>query len=75
MASQMTIKKGAESNQVSYGCLAFRDYSMEQFENAETNGTCHVAYRKDEFDMVAIFKPSPTLELQVLLFGVFMFLL
>ena len=29
-------------------------------KNAETNGTGHVAYRKDEFDMVAIFKPSPT---------------
>ena len=29
-------------------------------KNAETNGTGHVAYRKDEFDVVAIFKPSPT---------------
>jgi hypothetical protein len=29
-------------------------------KNTETNGTGHVAYRKDEFDMVAIFKPSPT---------------
>ena len=29
-------------------------------KNAETNGTGHVAYRKDEFDMVAIFKPSST---------------
>jgi hypothetical protein len=29
-------------------------------KNAETNGTGHIAYRKDEFDMVAIFKPSPT---------------
>jgi hypothetical protein len=29
-------------------------------KNAETNTTGHVAYRKDEFDMVAIFKPSPT---------------
>ncbi len=29
-------------------------------KNAETNGTGHVAYRKEEFDMVAIFKPSPT---------------
>jgi hypothetical protein len=29
-------------------------------KNAETNTTGHVAYRKEEFDMVAIFKPSPT---------------
>ena len=29
-------------------------------KNAETNGTGHVAYKKDEFDMLAIFKPSPT---------------
>lgn len=29
-------------------------------KNAETNGTGHIAYRKGEFDMVAIFKPSPT---------------
>jgi len=29
-------------------------------KNAETNSTGHVAYRKDEFDMVAIFKPGPT---------------
>lgn len=29
-------------------------------KNAETNATGHVAYRNDEFDIVAIFKPSPT---------------
>ena len=29
-------------------------------KNAETNSTGHVAYKKDEFDMLAIFKPSPT---------------
>lgn len=29
-------------------------------KNAETNSTGHVAYREDEFDMVAIFKPGPT---------------
>lgn len=29
-------------------------------KNAETNGTGHVAYRKEEFDMVAIFVPGPT---------------
>lgn len=29
-------------------------------KNAETNSTGHVAYRKDEFDMLAIFTPSPT---------------
>jgi len=28
-------------------------------KNAETSSTGHVAYRKEEFDMVAIFKPSP----------------
>lgn len=28
-------------------------------KNAETNSTGHVAYRSDEFDMVAIFKPGP----------------
>ena len=28
-------------------------------KNAETNSTGHVAYRNDEFDMVAIFKPGP----------------
>lgn len=28
-------------------------------KNAETNATGHVAYRKDEFDMVAIFIPGP----------------
>jgi hypothetical protein len=29
-------------------------------KNEDTNSTGHVAYRKDEFDMVAIFKPGPT---------------
>ena len=29
-------------------------------KNEETNSTGHVAYKKDEFDMLAIFKPSPT---------------
>lgn len=29
-------------------------------KNAETNSTGHVAYKKDEFDVVCIFKPSPT---------------
>lgn len=29
-------------------------------KNAETNSTGHVAYRSDEFDVVAIFKPGPT---------------
>jgi hypothetical protein len=29
-------------------------------KNAETNSTGHIAYSKDEFDMVAIFKPGPT---------------
>jgi hypothetical protein len=29
-------------------------------KNTETNSTEHVAYKKDEFDILAIFKPSPT---------------
>ena len=29
-------------------------------KNADTNATGHVAYRKEEFDMVAIFTPSST---------------
>jgi len=29
-------------------------------KNAETNSTGHVAYRKDEFDLLAIFTPSKT---------------
>jgi hypothetical protein len=29
-------------------------------KNAETNSTGHVAYKKDEFDVLTIFKPSPT---------------
>jgi hypothetical protein len=29
-------------------------------KNADTNSTGHVAYRKDEFDLLVIFKPSPT---------------
>ena len=29
-------------------------------KNAETNSTGHVAYKTNEFDMLAIFKPSPT---------------
>ena len=29
-------------------------------KNEGTNSTGHVAYRKDEFDMLTIFKPSPT---------------
>lgn len=29
-------------------------------KNSETNSTGHVAYKKDEFDILAIFKPSPT---------------
>lgn len=28
-------------------------------KNTDTNGTGHIAYRNDEFDMVAIFRPSP----------------
>lgn len=29
-------------------------------KNADTNSTGHIAYKKDEFDVVIIFKPSPT---------------
>jgi hypothetical protein len=38
----------------------FETTRRNSVKNADTNGTGHVAYRKDEFDMVAIFKPSPT---------------
>ncbi len=43
-------------NQIKFRMNAWRNSA----KNTETNGTGHVAYRKDEFDMVAIFKPSPT---------------
>jgi hypothetical protein len=29
-------------------------------KNADANSTGHIAYKKDEFDMLAIFKPGPT---------------
>jgi hypothetical protein len=29
-------------------------------KNADTNSTGHVAYKKDEFDILTIFKPGPT---------------
>jgi len=38
----------------------FETTRRNSVKNAETNGTGHVAYRNDEFDMVAIFKPSLT---------------
>jgi hypothetical protein len=49
-------------NQIKFrmGDWHFETTRRNSVKNAETNGTGHVAYRKDEFDMVAIFIPGPT---------------
>ena len=49
-------------NQIKFrmGAWHFETTRRNSKKNAETNSTGHVAYRNDEFDMVAIFKPSPT---------------
>lgn len=49
-------------NQIKFrmGSWHFETTRRNSQKNAETNSTGHVAYRKDEFDMVAIFKPGPT---------------
>lgn len=54
--------KNRVRNQIKFRMDAwhFETTRRNSAKNAETNGTGHVAYRKDEFDMVAIFKPSPT---------------
>ncbi len=47
-------------NQIKFrmGSWHFETTRRNSQKNAETNSTGHVAYRKDEFDMVIIFKPS-----------------
>jgi len=49
-------------NQIKFrmGAWHFETTRRNSAKNAETNGTGHVAYRNDEFDMVAIFKPGPS---------------
>jgi hypothetical protein len=41
------------------GSWHFETTRRNSAKNAETNATGHVAYRLDEFDMVAIFTPGP----------------
>ena len=53
-------KRVRNQNKFRMGPWHFETTRRNSAKNAETNGTGHVAYRKDEFDMVAIFKPSPT---------------
>lgn len=47
-------------NQIKFrmGSWHFETTRRNSQKNAETNSTGHVAYKKDEFDMVIIFKPS-----------------
>jgi hypothetical protein len=49
-------------NQVKFRMNAwhFETTRRNSKKNKETNSTGHVAYRTDEFDMVAIFTPGPT---------------
>jgi hypothetical protein len=42
------------------GAWHFETTRRNSKKNADTNSTGHIAYKKDEFDMVAIFRPSPT---------------
>ena len=53
--------KPAVRNQIKFrmGTWHFETTRRNSKKNAETNSTGHVAYRNDEFDMVAIFKPGP----------------
>jgi len=53
--------KPAVRNQIKFRMDAwhFETTRRNSKKNAETNSTGHVAYRNDEFDMVAIFKPGP----------------
>ncbi len=53
---------GKVRNQIKFRMDAwhFETTRRNSKKNAETNGTGHVAYRSDEFDMVAIFKPGPS---------------
>lgn len=54
--------KPAVRNQIKFRMDAwhFETTRRNSQKNAETNSTGHVAYKNDEFDMVAIFKPGPT---------------
>ena len=49
-------------NQIKFrmGVWHFETTRRNSKKNADTNSTGHVAYTKGEFDMLAIFKPSPT---------------
>jgi uncharacterized linocin/CFP29 family protein len=49
-------------NQIKFrmGAWHFETTRRNSKKNADTNSTGHIAYKKDEFDMVAIFRPSPT---------------
>lgn len=49
-------------NQIKFrmGDWHFETTRRNSKKNENTNSTGHVAYRKEEFDMVAIFIPSPT---------------
>lgn len=49
-------------NQIKFrmGSWHFETTRRNSQKNENTNSTGHVAYRKEEFDMVAIFIPSPT---------------
>lgn len=49
-------------NQIKFrmGAWHFETTRRNSKKNADTNSTGHIAYKKDEFDIVAIFRPSPT---------------
>lgn len=53
-------------NQVKFrmGDWHFETTRRNSQKNAETNSTGHVAYRNDEFDILAIFIPGPTFSLK-----------
>jgi hypothetical protein len=55
-------EKPCVRNQIKFRMSAwhFETTRRNSQKNAETNSTGHVAYKNDEFDMVAIFKPSST---------------
>jgi hypothetical protein len=49
-------------NQIKFrmGDWHFETTRRNSQKNADTNSTGHIAYKKNEFDMLAIFKPGPT---------------
>ena len=53
-------KKVRNQNKFRMDKWHFETTRRNSSKNAETNATGHVAYRSNEFDMVAIFKPGPT---------------